>query len=170
MERRYQVSLPRKPDSASLENSRDQALKRFHITKSSLPKKGTWPAFSNAVQDYFIKDHAELVPRPENQLQNGKDSIYYLPMHTVLKPSSTTTKIRVVFDASARSTSGLSLNDVLLSGPNVYPHIPDQLLKFRRFTIGMTADISQMFRQILLDEKDRDLHRFVFRASPDEPV
>ena len=34
----------------------------------------------------------------------------------------------------------------------------------------MTADISQMFCQLLLDEKDRDLHRFVFRASPDEPV
>ena len=169
-EGRYQVSLPRKPDSASLGNSRDQALKRFHITESSLLKKGTWPAFSNAVQDYFIKDHAELVPRPENQLQNGKDSIYYLPMHAVLNPSSTTTKIRVVFDASARSISGLSLNDVLLLGPNVYPHIPNQLLKFRRFTIGMTADISQMFRQILLDEKDRDLHRFVFHASPDEPV
>ena len=169
-EGRYQVNLPRKPDSASLGNSRDQALKRFHITESSLLKKGTWPAFSNAVQDYFIKDHAELVRRQENQLQNGKDSIYYLPMHAVLKPSSTTTKIWVVFDASARSTSGLSLNDVLLSGPNVHPHIPDQLLKFRRFTIGMAADISKMFRQILLDGKDRDLHRFVFRASPDEPV
>ena len=44
----------------------------------------------------------------------------------------------------------------------MYPHIPDQLLKFRRFTIGMTADISQMFRQIFLDEKDQDLHRFAF--------
>ena len=117
------------------------------------------------VQDYFSKDHTELVPRQENQLQNGKDSIYYLPMHVVLKPSSTTTKIQVVFNASARSTSGLSLNDVLLSGPNVYPHIPDQLLKFRRFTIGMTADISQMFRQILLDEKDRDLHSSPFVAT-----
>ena len=88
-------------------------------------------------------------------------------MHAILKPSSTTTKILVLLDASARSTSGLSINNVLLSRPNVYPHIPDQLLKFRRFTIGMTADISQMFCQILLDEKDQDLHRFVFRASPD---
>ena len=150
-DRRNQFSLPRKLYSASLGNSRDQALKRFHITDSSLLKKCIWPAFSNAVQDYFIKNHSKLVPRPENQLQNSKDSIYYLPMHAVLKPSSTTTKFQVVFDASARSTSGLSLNDVLLSGPNVYPYIPDQLLKFQNSTIGTTADIS---RQILLDEKD----------------
>ena len=85
---------------------------------------------------------------------------FYLAMHTVVKQSSTTTKLRIVFDASACSTRGRSLNDILLPGLNVYPHIMDEILNFRTHTIGMTADVSQMFRQIQ-SEDDRDLHRFL---------
>ena len=91
-------------------------------------------------------------------------------MHAVTKASSTTTKIHIVFDASTRTTSGISLNNVLLSGPNIYPLIVDQVLKFRMNKIAMSADISQMFCRILLTENYRDLHRFLFRESADLPV
>ena len=95
-----------------------------------------------------------------------KDKLsFYLAMHTVVKQSSMTTKLRIVFDASACSTSGRSLNDILLPGLSVYPHIMDQILKFRIHTIGMTADVFQMFRQIILLEDYRDLHRFLFREN-----
>ena len=83
---------------------------------------------------------------PPAQLAVEDKFSFYLPMHAVVKQSSTTTKLRIVFDASVHSTSGRSLNDILLPGPNVYPHIMDQILKFRIHTIGMTADnVSQMF-------------------------
>ena len=115
--------------------------------------------------DYASKGHAELVPT--DQIQNCKYDTFYLPMHAVIKPSCTTTKTRIVFDASAKSKSGQSLNDVVLPGPNVYS---SKIIKFRVHLIAMSADISQMFRQIELLENDRDLHRFLFRENPDEPV
>ena len=118
--------------------------------------------------DYASKGHAELVPT--DQIQNCKCDTFHLPMHAVIKPSSTATKTRIVFDASATSKSSQSLNDVLLPGLNVYSSNTDQIIKFRVHLIAMSADISQMFRQIELLENDRDLHRFLFRENPDESV
>ena len=44
---------------------------------------------------------------------------YYLPHHAVIKRSSSTTQLRVVFDGSLKSATGLSLNDVLMVGPTI---------------------------------------------------
>ncbi len=65
--------------------------------------------------------HAEVVP-PQEQFKSG---CYYLPVHGVFKESSSTTKVQAVFDASAKTTSGFSLNDTLEAGPNLYPLLPD---------------------------------------------
>ena len=72
--------------------------------------------------------YAEPVP-PKELLRLPHES-FYLPMHGVVKASSTTTKLRVVFDASAKSSSGYS-NDQLLPGPNLYPLLPSVINKFR---------------------------------------
>ena len=93
-------------------------------------------------------DHAELVP-PQD-LQKPSSHTYYLPTHGVVKDSSSTTKLRIVFDASARSSSGHSLNDSLLPGPWNYPLIPDILLRFRHHRVAITADVSKMFQEIEL--------------------
>ena len=82
-------------------------------------------------------------------------------MHGVVKDYSTTTKLRVVFDASAKSSNGQSLNDQLLSGPTLYPLLTNVLIHFRIFKIGMSAGIGKMFREISLHPSDRDYHRFV---------
>ena len=72
--------------------------------------------------------HSELVP-VEDFFKLDSET-YYLPMHAVVKESSTTTKLRVVFDASAKSTSGHSLNDVILSGPVLHPLLANILINF----------------------------------------
>lgn len=67
-------------------------------------------------------------------------------MHAVYKPSSATTKLRMVFDASAKSKSGTSLNDILMIGPTVYPPLIDILLRFKLQPIALTANIPKMYR------------------------
>ena len=110
--------------------------------------------------------HSELVPVED--LSKPDSETYYLPMHGVVKESSTTTKLRVVFDASAKSTSGHSLNDVLLSDPVLYPLLANILIKFRQHSIGMSTDISKMFREVSLHLEDRDLHRYVMKNENEE--
>ena len=79
-------------------------------------------------------------------------------------------KVRAVFDASAKSSNGVSLNDTLLVGPTVRPPLIDVLLRFRLHRVALVTDVSRMYRAVLLTESDKDLHRFVWRRSPKDPL
>ena len=127
-----------------------------------------FPEVQKVVQEYFDRQHAERVP-PQD-LDKPADQVFYLPMHIVCKDSSTTTKIRAVFDASANTSTGVSLNSTLMVGPTVHPPLIDVLMRFRRYRIAMIADVSRMYRAIRLTELDKDLHRFVRRDSPNAPL
>ena len=108
--------------------------------------------------------HAEAVPVAD--LQKPSREVFYLPMHAVRKEHSTTTKIRAVFDASAKSSTGISLNDTLLVGPTVHSSLLDVLLKFRTHRVALTTDdVSKMYRAVNSAMSDRDFHRFVWRKS-----
>ena len=118
------------------------------------------------MEEYFDMQHAEAVP-PED-LEKPAKKVFYLPMHAVYKQSSTTTKIRALFDASAKSSSDISLNDILLVGPTIHPPLIDVLLRFRLHRVAITADVGKMYRAIELTADDKDLHRFVWRSKPTE--
>ena len=102
-------------------------------------------------------------------MDNPCKEVFYLPMHAVSKASSTTS-LRIVFDASMKTRSGVSLNDQLLVGPMVHAPLLDILLRFRQHKIALTTDVWKMYRAVLLPEAQRDLHRFVWRRSRQEPL
>ena len=160
---RYVVRLPRKSTTLALGCSREQAIRRYKQNEKSLNRKGLLPEFLEAVCDYAARGHSERVPAED--LRKPEMETYYLPMHGVLKEASTTTKLRVVFNASARTSSGVSLNDQLLPGPNLYPHLSSVIISFRQYRIGMTGDISKMFREIGLHQAERDYHRYMVKAT-----
>lgn len=87
---------------------------------------------------------------------------YILPHQAVIRPESTTTKLKVVFDAS--TTFGTILNDKLIAGPNLQGDLIDIILRLRTYEYVM------MFRQILVDKRDRIYQRILWRRNPDEPV
>ena len=105
-------------------------------------------AFNEAVSECIKSGHAERVP--EHDLSKPVSEVLYLPMHMVYKESSSMTKVRVVFDASAKSSTRVSLNDLLLVGPTVHPTLVDVLLRFRLYLI---ADISRIYRAVHLVTK-----------------
>ncbi len=108
----------------------------------------------SALQEYLTLGHAEIIPADKLPQDH-----YYLPVHGVLKSASTTTKVRPVFDAFALSLSGASPNDAFERGPSLYPLLTDILLRFRKYNIAYSANISKMFCEIELNPKERDLHR-----------
>ena len=86
------------------------------------------------------------------------------------KQSSTSTKIRAVFDGSALTSTGVSLNSSLMVGPTLHPTLVKILLKFRQYPVAITADIAKMYRAVELAEAARDVHRFLWRPSLQHPV
>ena len=161
---RFMVPLPKRAHAPPLGESRSHAVRRFLSLERSLRAKDEFESFDSVMQEYFDMKHAEPVPAVD--LKKPPCNTFYLPMHAVKKESSTTTKIRAVFDASAKSSSNVSLNDILLVGPTVHSLLIDVLLRFRLHRIALTADVSKMYRAIELEESDRDLHRFVWRSDP----
>ena len=102
-----------------------QAL-RFSNVERSLQTKGQLKEFTNTVCKHFDMGHVEPVPMSENMKPDVK--VYYFPMQAVRKEESTTSKVRVIFDASAKTTTAVSLNDTVLVGPTVYSPLIDMLL------------------------------------------
>ena len=96
--------------------------------------------------------------------------MHYLPHHAVVRHDKTTTKLRVVYDASAKS-DGPSLNDCLHKGPKFNQLILDLLLRFRSYRIALTADVEKAFLMIAVNERDHDVLRFVWvdDITKDEP-
>lgn len=123
------MPLPKKPDARPLGESRSQAVRRILSLERSLHSKGEFHEFQVVIHEYFDMEHAEPVALAD--LHKPENKVFYLPMHAVRKASSSTTKLRAVFDASATSSSGVSLNDTLLVGPTVHPPLIDVLLRFR---------------------------------------
>ena len=163
---RYQVTLPRKPDALLLGTSKPQAIHRYLSNEASIERKGVTTEFQAQIQGYLDAGHAEPVPVTEISTQPH----FYLPMHSVVKKSSTSTKLRVVFDGSATTSSGASLNSILRVGPTLHPPLADILMKFRTYPVALTADIAKMYREVELLPADRDLHRFIWRPTPHQPL
>ena len=161
----YEVELPQITNGPALGESRPQAVQRYYSTERTCSFKGQARQFNEQIQGYLDAGHAEKVPSEELTWAN-----FYLPMHTVVKSSSTTTKLRIVFDASAASSNGISLNQTLHVGPTLQPTLTRLLIKFREYPIALTADISKMYREVGLAVRDRNLHRFVWRPSRNEQL
>ena len=162
---RYQVALPRKPDCQPLGESRSQAVQRYFSNEKSIIRKKVHCDFQAQIQGYLDSKHAEKVPAAELHLPH-----FYLPMHSVFKMSSTSTKLRVVFDGSAATSTGVSLNQLLQIGPTLHPTLGSILIRFRAYSVALTADVSKMYREVELAPGDRDLHRFIWRPTPEQPI
>ena len=86
---------------------------------------------------------------------------HYLLHHPVIREDKDTTKVRIVFDASAKG-NGRSLNECVYKGPQLTPLIFDILLRFRAFVTVLTTGIEKTFLQISINPNDRDYLRFLW--------
>lgn len=145
-----------------LGSSRRLALNRLYNLERRLAKDSElYTAYRKFMDDYLTLGHMKpaLVP--------GK---YFIPHHAVVKHEEKGLKIRVVFDASAKSTSGRSLNDCLCTGPKLQTEISDVLLRSRFYRYVFVADIAKMYRQIRVREEECVYQHILWRRSPEEEV
>ena len=160
---RYEVSLPWKEDRVALKDNYRQAERRlYNLEKKLLHEPMKAESYGEAINKYAENGVAEEVPCDEIIPTDGRP-VFYLPHHAIIREDKQTTKTRVVFDASARDSNGVSLNSCLEPGPALQPDLVGILLRFRKNYVGIMGDIEKMFLQIRLKEEDRDSHRYLWR-------
>lgn len=93
-----------------------------------------------------------------------------MPHHCVIREESSSTKLRVVFDAGMKTNSNLSLNDIMYKGFTVQPDLFDILCRFRSFKYALTADIQKMYRKIRINPSQTFLQNILWRNDPSEPL
>lgn len=156
----WTAPLPFKQSKPPIPNNRSQAWKRAKILDSSLRKnplkRDHFITFMNKV---FMSGAAEKAPTiiPEE--------CWYLPLFGVYHPRKPN-EIQGVFDSSA-VYEGVSLNSLLMSGPDLTNNLIGILMRFRLNEVAITGDVEQMFYRFRVTENHRDYLRFFWYQNND---
>ncbi|XP_053597353.1 uncharacterized protein LOC128668428 [Microplitis demolitor] len=155
---RYMVRLQFNNNVNKLGASYPSALRRFQsLEKRLVQDKEIGNEYTAFLQEYLDLGHMSLATE-----SNVEHSDFYLPHHAVVKKDSLTTKTRVIFDGSAKTSSEISLNDALMVGPKLQDDLFILLIRYRSHTIVLTADIEKMYRQIRVHPDDTKYQKILF--------
>ncbi|XP_034935042.1 uncharacterized protein, partial [Chelonus insularis] len=158
---RYIVRVPLKASPSLLGNSSARAHQCLRHMIRRLTKNDSYAQlYHNFMQEYESLNHMKRAKAcPVNS------PVYYLPHDGVLREDSVTTKLRVVFNGSSPSSSGLSVNDIQHTGAKVQKDIADVLIWIRQHKFVFTSDITKMYRQIKVHQDDWDLQRIPYQLT-----
>jgi hypothetical protein len=167
---RFVVSLPVKSTVHQLGEMYQIARRRFEHLERKLSRNPDLKAeYGKFINEYQQLDHME--PTSSNaSLLKPEYPAYFMPHHCVIKPDSTTTKLRVVFDASAKTSTGLSLNDALKVGATVQQELFDIIVRFRKHQYAFTADITKMYRQVRIHDSQHQLQQILWRDDQQKDI
>lgn len=164
----FVVQMPFKPNTSEtmLGCSKKVASKRLDQLWQRLERD---PVMKSLYQEFLYEYRAlnHMVEVAENE---DEETGYYLPHHGVLRPESQTTKLRVVFNASAKTSSGNSLNDLLSKGGIIQEDLFSILTRFRKHQFAFSTDIKKMFRMIKLNHSQVKLQKILWKESQHSPV
>lgn len=150
--------LWRDPSAPIRHTGYEDAKKRLVSLERKLDKNEDLKLqYSERIENLLTSGYAERAPAPPI---GGR--VWYLPHFAVVNPDKK--KIRVVHDAAAKAR-GVSLNDMLLPGPDLLQSLPAVIMKFRQHRVAVTSDIKEMFMQVKVREEDRDALRFLWRGT-----
>lgn len=131
---RFCVRIPLKQSHHILGDSLARAK---HCLFSIERRFKSQPALKTLYCD-FMKEYISLGHMSECSIDSKKLS-YFIPHHGVLREHSLTTKLRVVFNASSLTTSGVSSNNLQMVGPVVQDDLMSLLLRFRKHKYILSA-------------------------------
>ena len=151
----YETNLPWKANHPPLPNNKVGSLNRLDSLVRKLEKQNTLEAYDKVIQDQIKQG---IVERAENEATNKE---FYIPHKPVVRESAETTKMRIVYDASARANPKVpSLNDCLETGPPLQNLLWNVLVRNRFHAVAIAGDLKQAFLQVRIREHERDALRF----------
>ena len=151
----YKTGLPWKGNCPPLPSNRDGSLPRLHSLVKKLQRTGMLNNYDAVIQEQLIEGVVE--PAPDEA--SGRE--FYLPHRAVVRESAETTKLRVVYDASARAhDKAPSLNECLHTGPPLQNKLWSVLVRNRFHPVVVAGDLRRAFLQVRVRETERDALRF----------
>lgn len=155
----YVMPLPFKKEMPQMPENKKQALARLNFLKRKFISN---PKYFNDYKAFMD----EIMDRGDVELASeASENAWYIPHHGVYHPKKPN-KIRVVFDCSA-TYERVSLNQLLLTGPDLINSLTGVLCRFRQHPVAFMCDIKKMFHQFLVDRKHRDYLRFLWWENGD---
>ncbi|XP_062704002.1 uncharacterized protein LOC134286407 [Aedes albopictus] len=165
---RFQTGLLWKHDELEFPDSRPLAEKRLRCLERRLLKDPElYTNVRQQMSDYQEKGYAHKATVEELRSLDPRRT-WYLPLGVVLNPRKPG-KVRVIWDAAAK-VQGISLNSMLLKGPDQMTSLLSVLFQYREREVAISGDIKEMFHQLLIREEDRCALLFLWRDSPEMPV
>ena len=159
---RYVVKLPFRNEDPQYRygNSQIIAAGRLKLLEKKLKRDPILKQrYSDVISEYIEMGHMEVITPEERESQGS----VYLPHHAVIREDKTTTKVRVVFDASCPGFNGVSLNSDLMVGPSLQADLRHIIMQWRTHPICLIADIIKMYRQVKVQDSDTDFQRILWR-------
>lgn len=163
--------------SAVLGHSRATVLRQFLSLEKRFMRNPEYKTrYAQNIHDFRDSGHltemfnVEEKSRFQTETRESAFKSFYLPHHPVIRESSSSTPVRIVFNASKPSSNGKSLNDVIFPGPMCLGNLLAILLNWRFHKIAFIADIQKMYRQIRVHKDDMKYQMILWRDNPTEPV
>jgi hypothetical protein len=149
-----------------IENNFRRALGRSNRLVKDLTRKNLLMSYNEKLESLIQKGYMTIIQDKEPAMGQK----YYFGHFPVLS-NSKTTPLRIVYDGAEKSPkTGLSWNDAVFAGPNWLPNLLTVLLRFRNGADALVGDISEMFPQVRLPPKDRDMHRILWQREANGPI
>ncbi|XP_062703577.1 uncharacterized protein LOC134286030 [Aedes albopictus] len=165
-ETRYETGLLWKEDEVNLPDSYQMAYRRLQgLERRFLKQPDLYEKVKQKIDEYQSKHYAHKTT-PEELASASPGKVWYLPLNVVSNPKKPG-KIRLVFDAAAQ-VNGVSLNSLLLAGPDLLTPLDAVVQKFRERPIAFVADIREMYHQFMMKPEDKHVLRFLFRTNPSQ--
>jgi hypothetical protein len=163
---RYEVQWPWRMEDPDLKTHENLAIGRLRfVMRRLVTDEHARSQYDKIIKDQLDKGVIEVAPVVPDGL------VHYIPHHAVVTPSKATTKVRMVFDASAKtSKDDPSINECLYRGPVILQDLVGLLLRFRLHRIAVVSDIEKAFLQIGLQITERDQARFFFPKDISKPI
>ncbi|XP_053691610.1 uncharacterized protein LOC128740123 [Sabethes cyaneus] len=165
---KYETGLLWKQDIIEFPDSRPMAERRLKCLEKRLEKDPQlYENVRHQIADYQAKGYIHTVTESE-MAEFDHRRTWYLPLGVVLNPNKPG-KVRVIWDAAAK-VDGVSLNTMLLKGPDLLTPQLSVTFKFREREVAFSGDIQEMFLQIGIRKPDKSALLFLFRNSSSQPM
>lgn len=164
----WDTKYPWVQDPSFLPNNRAAVEATFLRTEKRLNREPDWKAAYQA-QIHEMVERGAAKKLTKEMIDNWDGAVWYISHLVAPNPHSLTTPVRIVWNSSQKF-EGMSLNDLLLKGPDVLNPFRAVLLRFKKGQHAALGDIRNMYNSVWLEDQEMHLHRFLWRESQDEEI